>query len=254
MGAERVVKPDDVDRLDFTKGGGLLPAIIQHAHTGAVLMLGCMNREALQMTLTRRRVVFFRRSKGRLWEKGETSGHTLEVASIRADCDRDTLLITAVPRGPTCHLGTTSCFGPDPTSDSSPTFLGELESVIAQRLATRPEGSYTAELVASGITRIAQKVGEEALELALAAAAGTDNEVVTEGADLLYHLLVLLNARGLTLDRVLTELRIRHIARHPNVPAPWQSPFESGATDLLAAAAAAAGQRTDSNQASLDLD
>jgi phosphoribosyl-AMP cyclohydrolase / phosphoribosyl-ATP pyrophosphohydrolase len=226
MEAERALTTDDLDTLDFGKGVGLLPAIIQHAHTGAVLMLGFMDREALEATLARRRVVFFSRSKGRLWEKGETSGHNLEVAAIRPDCDRDALLITAVPRGPTCHLGNTSCFGSEPTSATpSPTFLAELESIIADRIGTRPEGSYTAELIASGMTRVAQKVGEEALELALAAAADTDHEVIAESADLLYHLLVLLNARGLTLDRVLTELRIRHIPRHPKVPAPWRDPF-----------------------------
>jgi phosphoribosyl-AMP cyclohydrolase / phosphoribosyl-ATP pyrophosphohydrolase len=213
MGAERALTTDHIDKLDFAKGGGLLPAIVQHSHTGAVLMLGYMDREALEATLARGRVVFFSRSKGRLWEKGETSGHSLDVASIRPDCDRDALLITASPRGPTCHLGNNSCFGAEPTSDASPLkFLAELESVIAERLVERPEGSYTARLVESGIKRIAQKVAEEALETALAATTDTDHEVIAETADLLYHLLVLLNARGLTLDRVLTELRSRHAA------------------------------------------
>jgi len=186
----------DVERLDFAKGDGLLPAIVQHAVTGAVLMLGYMNREALRETLMRRRVVFFSRSKQRLWEKGETSGHCLELAQIRADCDRDTLLVTAWPRGPACHLGTATCFGDEALTAAEPlAFLAALEGIIAQRIAERPEGSYTARLVAQGPKRLAQKVGEEGLEVALAAAAESDDKVVAEVADLLYHLLVLLKSR-----------------------------------------------------------
>jgi len=163
-----------------------------------------MNREALLATLTRRRVVFFSRSKERLWEKGETSGHFLELVHVQADCDRDTLLVSAWPRGPVCHLGSGSCFGDVPEAPDDPmAFLGRLE-----RMATRPEGSYTAKLVASGWSRIAQKVGEEGLETALAGAGGTDGEVIAEVSDLLYHVLVLLKARGLTLE--VHELRGRH--------------------------------------------
>jgi len=201
----------DVERLDFAKGDGLLPAIVQHAATGAVLMLGYMNPQALRETLTRRRVVFFSRSKQRLWEKGETSGHCLELAQIRADCDRDTLLVTAWPRGPACHLGTATCFGDEALTAAEPlAFLAALEGIIAQRIAERPEGSYTARLVAQGPKRLAQKVGEEGLEVALAAAAETDDKVVAEVADLLYHLLVLLRSRGLPLERVVAELQSRH--------------------------------------------
>jgi phosphoribosyl-AMP cyclohydrolase / phosphoribosyl-ATP pyrophosphohydrolase len=200
-----------LDRLDFNKGEGLIPAVIQHAGTGVVLMIGYMNRKALEATLTRGRVVFFSRSKGRLWEKGETSGHSLEVVEIHADCDRDALLVAAWPRGPVCHLGHANCFGSEPSAGAQPlAFLGELEHVIGERMAQRLPGSYTARLVASGMKRIAQKVSEEGLEVALAAAAGTDGEVVAEASDLFYHVLVLLKARGLSLRRVVAELEERH--------------------------------------------
>jgi len=201
----------DLERLDFAKGEGLLPAIVQHAVSGAVLMLGYMNREALSETLTRRRVVFFSRSQQRLWEKGETSGHRLELAQIRADCDRDTLLVTAWPHGPACHLGTATCFGDEAlTAAERLAFLAALEAIIAQRIAERPEGSYTARLFAEGPKRLAQKVGEEGLEVALAAAAETDDELIAESADLLFHLLVLLKSRGLPLERVVAALQSRH--------------------------------------------
>jgi phosphoribosyl-AMP cyclohydrolase / phosphoribosyl-ATP pyrophosphohydrolase len=201
----------DLNTLDFAKGDGLLPAVVQHAANDAVLMLGYMNREALFATLTRRRVVFFSRSKGRLWEKGETSGHFLELVQVQTDCDRDALLVSARPRGPVCHLGTGSCFAEVPEAREDPmAFLTRLEEVIGARMATRPEGSYTAKLLASGWARIAQKVGEEGLEAALAGAGGTDHEVIAEASDLLYHLVVLLKARGLGLERVMTELRARH--------------------------------------------
>jgi phosphoribosyl-ATP pyrophosphohydrolase/phosphoribosyl-AMP cyclohydrolase len=205
---------NDLVGLDFEKSGGLLPAIVQHADTGAVLMLGYMNRESLDATLARGRVVFFSRCKRRLWEKGETSGHALVVKEITPDCDRDALLVRAWPSGPTCHLETVSCFGNEPEADPSPplAFLTELEQLIGDRIANRPEGSYTAKLVAGGMKRIAQKVGEEGLEVALAAAGGTDDEVVAEAADLIYHMLVLLKGRGLTLHSVVAELRARHIA------------------------------------------
>jgi phosphoribosyl-ATP pyrophosphohydrolase/phosphoribosyl-AMP cyclohydrolase len=203
-----------LEQLDFAKGDGLMPAVVQHAGTGSVLMLGYMNRQALRETLDRRRVVFFSRSKQRLWEKGETSGHFLELAEICADCDRDTLLLTAWPRGPVCHLGTKTCFGDEPlTSAERLSFLGSLEGVIAQRIADRPEGSYTARLFAQGPKRIAQKVGEEGLEVALAAVAETDDKVIAESADLLFHLLVLLKSRGLPLERVVAELQSRHAGK-----------------------------------------
>jgi len=201
----------NLDTLDFGKSGGLIPAVVQHAGCDAVLMVGYMNREALVATLTRQRAVFYSRTRGRLWEKGETSGHSLDLEDIRADCDRDTLLVRAWPRGPVCHSGSGSCFGDGPLIGSdSVSFLDTLESVIDDRIATRPEGSYTAKLLAAGWSRIAQKVGEEGLEVALAAVHGGDTDVIHESADLLYHLLVLLRARGLKLERVLKELESRH--------------------------------------------
>jgi len=201
----------DLAALDFDKTGGLLPAVVQHAESGTVLMLGYMNREALRETLTRRRVVFYSRSRQRLWEKGERSGNTLELIGVRTDCDRDTLLVTAIPAGPVCHLGTATCFGDgSPAAAGRLAFLGALEAVIAQRLADRPQGSYTARLFAEGPKRIAQKVGEEGLEVALAAVAETDDKLLAESADLLYHLLLLLKSRGLRLEQVVTELESRH--------------------------------------------
>jgi phosphoribosyl-AMP cyclohydrolase / phosphoribosyl-ATP pyrophosphohydrolase len=203
----------DLDGLDFSKAEGLIPAIVQHADTGLVLMLGYMNREALQESLRRGRVVFFSRSRKRLWEKGESSGNRLTLSEIRPDCDRDALLIFARPEGPTCHLGTASCFGIERCPDRQPmTILSELERVIAERMTLRPEGSYTSRLFDSGIRRIAQKVGEEGLEVALAAVGGSECEMVSECADLLYHLLVLLKARGSSLSDVLHELRARQPA------------------------------------------
>lgn len=208
----------DTDSLDFDKSGGILPAIIQHAATGAVLMLGYMSREALRETLTRRRVVFFSRSRQRLWEKGETSGHALELIAVRTDCDRDALLVTVVPKGPVCHVGTATCFGNDSPVGGRLAFLGALEAVIAQRMAERPEGSYTARLYAEGPKRMAQKVGEEGLEVALAALAGSDRELIAESADLLYHLLLLLTSRGLQLEHVVAELDSRHAERSGSPP------------------------------------
>jgi phosphoribosyl-AMP cyclohydrolase / phosphoribosyl-ATP pyrophosphohydrolase len=201
--------------LDWDKGGGLLPAIVQDAGSGAVLMLGYMNRAALAATQSSGQVTFWSRSKGRLWTKGESSGHFLKVKHIAADCDGDTLLVSAEPSGPACHLGTPTCWGEDaPQSAAEPlAFLGELEQVIAQRIATRPEGSYTAKLLAEGPRRIAQKVGEEGLELALAAVAQSDQEIIGEAADLLFHALLLLKVKGLSLSQVVTELETRHAAR-----------------------------------------
>ncbi len=210
----RVIAPADIDTLDFAKGEGLLPAVVQHADSGAVLMLGYMNREALESTFERGRVVFFSRSRRRLWEKGETSGNSFSVQTIHADCDADTLLVTARPAGPACHTGSATCFGDGPlTAAESLAFLADLERVIDARIATRPEGSYSARLLAEGPKRIAQKVGEEGLEVALAAAAGVDSEVIAEVSDLLYHVLLMLRSRGLSLSQVATELRARHTAR-----------------------------------------
>jgi phosphoribosyl-AMP cyclohydrolase / phosphoribosyl-ATP pyrophosphohydrolase len=200
-----------LDFLDFKKGGGLLPAVVQHAGSGAVLMLGYMNRDAVLATLAHRRVVFFSRSRGRLWEKGETSGHSLELEEIRRDCDQDALLVRAWPKGPVCHLGEGSCFGDAADTESDAlAFLNTLEGVIEDRYLKRPAGSYTTQLLSGNWARIAQKVGEEGLEVALAGAGGTDHEVIDEMADLVYHLLVMLRVRGLKLERVVRELEARH--------------------------------------------
>jgi phosphoribosyl-ATP pyrophosphohydrolase/phosphoribosyl-AMP cyclohydrolase len=205
---------ENIDTLDFAKSDNLLPAVVQHADSGAVLMVGYMNAAALRETFDRGRVVFFSRSKQRLWMKGETSGHVLDLVGVRTDCDRDALLVTARPHGPVCHTGTATCFGDEAASGGAAlAFLSELESVIAQRIAENPEGSYTARLFAKGPTRIAQKVGEEGLEVALAAVAEGDDKVISESADLLYHLLVLLKSRGVTLARVVGELESRHAGK-----------------------------------------
>lgn len=207
---------DDIAALAWNKGDGLLPAVVQDATTGAVLMLAYMNAEALRETLQRRRAVFFSRSRQALWEKGETSGNTLHVVDVQADCDSDTLLVRARPVGPTCHRGTTTCFGDGSiTADAASgiAFLAQLESVIAARIADNPEKSYTAKLHASGVKRMAQKVGEEGVEVALAAQAGDNAELLAESADLLFHLALLLRSRGLSLDAVGAELATRHRAR-----------------------------------------
>lgn len=204
----------DIDSLDFDKSEGLLPAVVQHADTGAVLMVGYMDRAALRETLSRRHVVFFSRSKQRLWEKGEISGHFLELAEIRTDCDRDALLVTARPLGPVCHEGTATCFGNDAvTQGEHLAFLSTLEGVIEKRIAASPQGSYTARLFAEGPKRIAQKVGEEGLEVALAAVAETDDKVISESADLIFHLLVLLRSRGLSFQSIVAELQSRHATK-----------------------------------------
>jgi phosphoribosyl-ATP pyrophosphohydrolase/phosphoribosyl-AMP cyclohydrolase len=201
----------DVGKVDFSKGQGLVPAIVQDADTGAVLMMAYMNREALEQTLLRQRAVFFSRSKQRLWEKGETTGHTLEVENIALDCDHDTLLVTARPLGPACHNGTLTCFGDEARSAATRiAFLAKLEGVIAQRATEKPEASYTARLLDKGVARVAQKVGEEGVELALAGAAQGDDKVVEEAADLLFHMLVLLRSRGVSLAQVVSELESRH--------------------------------------------
>ncbi len=201
----------DISKIDFGKGDGLVPAIVQDADSGAVLMLGYMNREALEETLKRARAVFYSRSKQRLWEKGETTGHTLDVIDVVADCDNDTLLVSARPRGPACHNGTLTCFGDEPRSAATGiSFLAKLEGVIAQRAQEKPEASYTARLLDKGISRVAQKVGEEGVELALAGVNESEQKVVEESADLLFHLLVLLRARGIAFEQVVRELEGRH--------------------------------------------
>jgi phosphoribosyl-ATP pyrophosphohydrolase/phosphoribosyl-AMP cyclohydrolase len=200
-----------IDSVDFAKGAGLVPAIVQDADSGAVLMMAYMNREALEQTLARKRAVFYSRSKQRLWEKGETTGHTLEVVDVALDCDADTLLVSARPRGPACHNGTLTCFGDEPRSSAaSIAFLAKLEGVVAQRASEKPEDSYTARLLGKGINKVAQKVGEEGVETALAGANDSDQKVIEESADLLFHLLVLLRARGVALGKVVEELERRH--------------------------------------------
>lgn len=205
---------NDIPNLAWDKGDGLLPAVVQDAASGAVLMLAFMNAEALCETLKRGRVVFFSRSRNRLWEKGETSGNTLQLVDIDTDCDSDSILVRARPAGPTCHRNTFTCFGDGsaPTTDGIG-FLSRLEDVISARIAESPEGSYTAKLFARGVKRMAQKVGEEGVEVALAAQAGDNAELLSESADLLYHLTLLLKARGLSLDAVGAELAARHQAR-----------------------------------------
>lgn len=204
----------DAATLDFSKLDGLVTAVVQHADTGAVLMVGFMDREAVVATLERRRAVFYSRSKQRLWEKGETSGNTLDVSDVLVDCDRDCLLVLARPRGPACHLGTSTCFGDAPRTGAEPlAFLGVLEHVLARRIAERPEGSYTARLFAQGTKRLAQKVGEEGVEVALAGSNESDAALLGESADLLFHLMLLLKSRGLTLAAVVSELESRHRAK-----------------------------------------
>ena len=211
-----VVGLGDLDRLDFGKGGGLLPAVVQDAGSGTVLTLGYMNRDAVFATLTRRKVVFFSRTKNRLWEKGETSGHALDLEQIRVDCDRDTLLVAARPRGPVCHLGSGTCFGDVATLlhrarwVSSPCSRRSLARAprCAPKVATRrsPGQAGWMRICGEGGRRGARKSS------ALAGAGGRDEEVIEELADLLYHVLVLLKARELSFERVLIELRARHAA------------------------------------------
>ncbi|CAI8152323.1 MAG: Phosphoribosyl-AMP cyclohydrolase [Pseudidiomarina mangrovi] len=197
-----------LDQLAFAKSDGLLPAIVQHALTGVVLMQGYMNRAALEHTLSSQQVTFFSRSKQRLWTKGESSGHTLQLLSAHTDCDQDSLLLLATPLGPTCHSGCDSCFQfADDTTAAA--LLSRLEQTIAARKQAAPSSSYTAELFAAGTKRIAQKVGEEGVEVALAAVAGDNHELLNESADLLFHLLTLLASRDLQLSDALAVLAER---------------------------------------------
>ncbi|MFK3841191.1 bifunctional phosphoribosyl-AMP cyclohydrolase/phosphoribosyl-ATP diphosphatase HisIE [Serratia sp. NPDC087055] len=195
------------NQLDWEKTDNLMPAIVQHAVSGEVLMLGYMNQEALSTTEQSGKVTFFSRTKQRLWTKGESSGHFLNVVSITPDCDNDTLLILVNPIGPTCHLGNTSCFYP---ANSDWGFLYQLEQLLAERKTASPDSSYTASLYASGTKRIAQKVGEEGVETALAATVNDREELTNEASDLIYHLLVLLQDQDLDLSKVIGRLRERH--------------------------------------------
>lgn len=195
----------DPDSLAWDAASGLLPVIVQDADTLRVLMLAYMDRAALQTTRETGRVSFFSRSRQRAWTKGESSGNFLLLVSIEADCDADTLLVQARPQGPTCHLDRTSCFAKAPGN-----FVAELDALVASRERERPAGSYTSHLFDGGIRRIAQKVGEEGVETALAAVAEDDDALAGEAADLIFHLLVLLRARGLSLDAAVAVLRQRH--------------------------------------------
>lgn len=202
----------NMDELAWEKMDGLLPAIVQDAFDGRVLMQGYMNRQALEASMESGKVTFWSRSRQELWTKGETSGNTLDLVDINPDCDGDCLLVRASPEGPTCHLGTDTCFDGEQEVIPDLAFLGTLERLIVQRDKDRPAGSYTTELFQSDNKRIAQKVGEEGVETALAGVAGDDNELLNESADLIFHLLVLLRNRQLDLNSVVEVLRSRHSA------------------------------------------
>ncbi len=193
-------------KLDFSKCDGLIPAVVQDARDGRVLMVGFMNQEAVDRTLSERRVTFWSRTKQRLWQKGEESGNYLELVSVHEDCDSDTLLVRAIPHGPVCHTGAETCFG---DAVGSADVLLRLEQIIDQRYRERPEGSYTTKLFEKGTAAIAQKVGEEAVEAVVASLAQDKKRLTEETADLLYHLLVLLREREISLQEVLTALQQR---------------------------------------------
>ncbi|SFU26877.1 bifunctional phosphoribosyl-AMP cyclohydrolase/phosphoribosyl-ATP diphosphatase HisIE [Xenorhabdus koppenhoeferi] len=196
----------EIEKLDWEKVENLMPVVVQHAVSGSVLMMGYMNQEALNVTLDSGKVTFFSRTKQRLWTKGESSGHFLNLVAIYPDCDNDTLLILVDPIGPTCHNGTESCFAPAQTDWG---FLYQLEQLLASRKNSSPDSSYTARLYASGTKRIAQKVGEEGLETALAATVNDREELTSEAADLVYHLLVLLQDQELDLSQIIRRLQER---------------------------------------------
>lgn len=204
---------------DFDKMDGLVPAIIQDSYTQKVLMLGFMNKEAYEKTLTTGKVTFYSRTKQRLWTKGETSGNFLEVVSIKSDCDNDTLLIQAHPTGPVCHTGTDTCWGEKNEQDIM--FLKELQDFIVKRHEEMPEHSYTTSLFRSGVNKMAQKVGEEAVETIIEACNGTDERLIYEGADLLYHLIVLLTSKGYRIEDLARELKERHSATWKNIDDLW---------------------------------
>ena len=194
--------------LDFEKGGGLIPAIIQDSNTNRVLMLGYMNQEAYTKTVETGFVTFYSRSRQKLWVKGETSGNTLKVERILSDCDNDTLLIYAQPAGPVCHTGSDTCFSEKNEEDVM--FLKYLQDFIERRRQEMPEGSYTTSLFQRGINRMAQKVGEEAVETIIEATNGTEDRLIYEGSDLIYHLIVLLTSKGLRIEDLIKELKRRH--------------------------------------------
>ncbi|MGN0214303.1 MAG: bifunctional phosphoribosyl-AMP cyclohydrolase/phosphoribosyl-ATP diphosphatase HisIE [Muribaculaceae bacterium] len=194
--------------LDFDKMGGLIPAIVQDARTKNVLMLGFMNSEAYEKTLELKKVTFYSRTRNKIWTKGEESGHFLDVVSIESDCDNDTLLIKAIPNGPVCHTGSATCFNGDNSAGIQ--FLSELQDFIEKRYKEMPSGSYTTSLFESGINRMAQKVGEEAVETVIEATNGTDGRMMYEAADLLYHLIVLLTAKGRRIEELADALNQRH--------------------------------------------
>lgn len=210
------LSPADVESLAWDKMEGLLPAIVQDADTGQVLMLGYMNREALEATLSTGFATFHSRSKGGLWQKGETSGNRLAVAAVFADCDRDALLVKAEPAGPTCHLGTPSCFSE--SGEEGVGWLAELARIVDARVQAGDEASYTARLIAQGPSRIAQKIGEEGVEVALAAVTRDQDGCVEEIADLVYHLTILMQARDLSWAGVAAELQLRHASRRADLP------------------------------------
>lgn len=196
-------------KIDFDKLGGLVPAIIQDARTKNVLMLGFMNQEAYEKTVETGKVTFWSRTRNTLWTKGETSGNYLNVVSIQNDCDDDTLLIKVNPIGPTCHTGTDTCWGE--VNENNPLlFLSELQDFIEKRKEEMPEGSYTTSLFRKGINKIAQKMGEEALETVIEATNGTNEQLVYEASDMFYHLIVMLTSKGLRIEDVANELRKRH--------------------------------------------
>jgi len=195
-------------KLDFEKMGGLIPAIVQDNNTNKVLMLGFMNEEAYEETRETGKVTFFSRTKNRLWMKGETSGNTLQVVSMMVDCDNDTILIKAIPAGPVCHTGADTCFGEKNVEDIM--FLKYLQDFIEQRRQEMPEGSYTTSLFLKGVNRMAQKVGEEAVETVIEATNGTEEGFIYEASDLIYHLIVLLTSKGLRLEDLARELKKRH--------------------------------------------
>jgi len=198
-------------KIDFEKCGGLVPAIVQDAETRNVLMLGYMNQEALDKTLETRKVTFWSRTRKTLWTKGETSGNFLHLVDIKVDCDNDTLLVRATPDGPTCHKGTDTCWGEENTRVDNPLlFLTELQDFINRRHEEMPEGSYTTSLFKDGVNRMAQKLGEEALEAVIEATNGTNDKLVYEASDMLYHLIVLLTSKGLRIEDVAAELQKRH--------------------------------------------
>ncbi|MUK26158.1 bifunctional phosphoribosyl-AMP cyclohydrolase/phosphoribosyl-ATP diphosphatase HisIE [Aliivibrio fischeri] len=197
-------------RIDWEKVDGLVPAIIQDFGSSQVLMMGYMNQDALAKTLETEKVTFFSRTKNRLWTKGEESGNSLNLVNISLDCDNDTLLIKVNPVGPTCHTGTTTCWDGDKTEETQLVWLHQLEQLLAERKNADPDSSYTASLYARGTKRISQKVGEEGVEVALAATSGDKAELVCESADLIYHLFVLLQDQGLSFDDVINKLRERH--------------------------------------------